>query len=118
MGFGHISRDVKLAALHLHSRGLLGLWDIITSCGFSQHTFFHVKCLWNETGDVLPCSIGSRGWPCMLIREDIEYLLELVRDNPTYFLDEMEHLLTNNCFISVHFTMIHQQLEQLGMSRK
>ena len=53
-----------------------------------------------------------------LEREDIEYLLELVHDNPNFFLDELVSLARANRFISVHFTTIFNELERAGMSRK
>lgn len=54
----------------------------------------------------------------MLDHDDVGYLLQLVQQNPDYFLDELLHLLSTNQFISVHYTTIHRKLEQAGMSCK
>jgi hypothetical protein len=42
----------------------------------------------------------------------------LIRDNPDYFLDELLSLLETNHFISVHYTTIFRELEQLDVSQK
>ena len=55
---------------------------------------------------------------CRLEHEDIEYLLELVHDNPDYFLDELVSLARTDRFISIHFTTVFNELERAGMSRK
>ncbi|KIK19398.1 hypothetical protein PISMIDRAFT_107571, partial [Pisolithus microcarpus 441] len=56
--------------------------------------------------------------PRLLNCEDTEYLLQLIRQKPDYFLNELLHLLQTNCFISIHFSVIHNELEHAGMSRK
>jgi transposase len=118
MGYRHISRDVKLAAIQLYIRDLLSLDDIRQCCGFSLRTFYRIWRLWQDTGDVVRHSTTLRGRRRILIREDIDYLLSLVRDNPDYFLDELLHLLNTNRFISVHYTTIHNELERANVSRK
>ena len=118
MPYRHISRDVKVAALRLYEKDLLELDDILDSCGFSRRTWFRVLKLWRETGDVVPVAKGIRGRPRILLNEDIDYLLELIRSNPDYFLDELLDLLKTNRFISVHYTTIYFELEHLQVSRK
>lgn len=118
MGFRKISRDVKIAAVRLYERGLLDLEDILDCCGFARRTWFRVLKLWRETGDVVPEAQTIRGRVRNLDHEDIAYLLELIRDNPDYFLDELLHLLETNRFISVHYTTIFRELERLNVSRK
>jgi hypothetical protein len=49
---------------------------------------------------------------------NLKYLLQLLCDNPDYFLDEMLHLLKKICFISVHYTTVHHKIKQVGMSVK
>ena len=46
MGFHHISRDVKLAAIRLYQLDLLSLEDILQSVGFSERTFYRILALW------------------------------------------------------------------------
>ncbi|KAG1883121.1 hypothetical protein F4604DRAFT_1879257 [Suillus subluteus] len=104
MAFRKISDDVKRAAIHLYEQNLLNLQDILDCCGFSQWTWYRVLRLWRDTGDVANHPRGVRGCVRRLECEDIEYLLELVHDNPDYFLDELVSLARTNCFISIHFT--------------
>ena len=42
---------------------------------------------------------------------DIDYLKHLICHRLDWFLDELQHLLTTNRFISAHFTTIHQELK-------
>jgi transposase len=118
MGFRKVSRDVKIAAIKLNERGLLELQDILDCCGFSMRTWYRVLKLWRETGDVINPTKSLRGRLRSLDRNDVEYLLRLIRQNPDYFLDELLYLLKTNRFISVHYTTIHQELERAGVSRK
>ncbi|KAG1876245.1 hypothetical protein F4604DRAFT_1530447, partial [Suillus subluteus] len=79
---------------------------------------YHVLRLWRDTGDVANHPRGVCGCVRRLEREDIEYLLELVHDNPDYFLDELVSLARTNHFISIHFTTVFNELEHAGMSQK
>ncbi|KAJ8595426.1 hypothetical protein M405DRAFT_355321 [Rhizopogon salebrosus TDB-379] len=51
MPFHKISHDVKLAAIQLHQRDLLG--NVLECCRFSGRTWFRILKLWRETGDVI-----------------------------------------------------------------
>lgn len=113
-----ISRDVKIAAIRLYERHLLAVDDILLCVGFSRRTFYHILKLWQTTGDVVSNLPERRGRVRGLNYDDIEYLRQLVRENPDYFLDELLHLLKTNRFISVHFTTIHDELIHAGVSRK
>jgi len=117
MGYRKISHDVKIATVRLYECGLLELNDILDCCGFSHRTWYRVLKLWRETGDVIPEAQSLWGHVQTLDWEDISYLLELIRDNPDYFLDELLSLLETNCFISVHYT-IFCELKQLNVSQK
>ncbi|KAG2064812.1 hypothetical protein BDR04DRAFT_1234870 [Suillus decipiens] len=118
MVFRKISDDVKRAAIHLSEHNLLSLQDILDCCGFSEWTWYRIMKLWRDTGDVINQPRTGRGRVRHLDREDIDYLLQLVRDNPDYFLDELVDLTQTNRFISVHFTTIFNELDRASMSHK
>jgi transposase len=118
MGYHIISRDVKIAGVRLYECELLDLEDILDCCGFSRRTWFRIWKLRRETGDIVPEKKSIRGRVRDLDQEDLDYLLELIRDNPDYFLDELLYLLETNRFISVHYTTIYRELERLNISRK
>ena len=118
MVYHTIHRDVKIAAIQLGERQLLPLNDILLCCGISRRTFYRIKKLWRETGDVIGDPQVQRGRYRTLHHTDIHYLLQLIRQNPDYFLDELLHLLKTNRFISVYFTTIHDELANAGVSRK
>ncbi|KAH9973956.1 hypothetical protein BJV74DRAFT_782590 [Russula compacta] len=53
MGYCRISWDVRIAAIKLYEKYLLGLSDILDCCGFSEHTFYWILNLWRKTGDIV-----------------------------------------------------------------
>ena len=113
-----IHRDIKIAAIQLSERELLPLKDILLCCGFSQRTFYRIFKLWRETSDVInePSVMHGQYWT--LHHTDIHYLLQLIRQNPDYFLDELLRMLKTNRSISVHYTTIYDKLVRAGVSRK
>ena len=109
--------DVKIAAIQLFKRQLIPLNDILLCCGLSRRTFYRILKLWQETGDVTKqVVICSHYWT--LHETNIHYLLQLIHQNPDYFLDELLCMLKTNCFISVNYTTIHNELIHVGVSRK
>ena len=88
-----ISRDVKIAAIQPAERQLLPLKDILLCCGFSRRTFYRILKLWRETGDVINNLPVQRGGPRTLHHTDIHYLLQLIQQNPNYFLDKILKML-------------------------
>jgi transposase len=118
MPYRRISRDLKIAAINLYERELIPLDDILNCIGFSRRTFFRILALWRSTGDVVKHTYGLRGRPRLLVFDDLQYLLRLVRHRPDWFLDELIDLLRENRFVSVHFATIHRELERAGYSVK
>jgi transposase len=104
--------------MKLYERELLPLDTILDVLEMSRSTFFRVRKLWRETGDVISHKTSLRGRLRALNYNDIQYLLLLIEQNPDYFLDELLYLLTTNRFISVHYTTVHRALERAGVSRK
>ncbi|KAF8235980.1 hypothetical protein L208DRAFT_1253701, partial [Tricholoma matsutake] len=113
-----ISCNVKTAAVCLYDRQLLALDDILDCCGFLEQMFYRILKLWKETGDVINLRKSLQGRLHLLDHNDMEYLLQLICENPDYFLDELLHLLETNWFISMHYVTIHRELEQAGVSLK
>ncbi|KAF8225221.1 hypothetical protein L208DRAFT_1408832 [Tricholoma matsutake] len=98
MPYQKMSRNVKLAAIRLHERALLPLEDILDCLRISHHTFYHILL--------------------HLHFDNIEYLKRLISHHPDWFLDELQYLLATNCFISAHYTTIHQEVERVHVSTK
>ena len=118
MPFRKISWDVKIAALKLYDHELLPLDTILDCLSLSHSTFFWVKALWHDTGDVIHHMTGIQGCLCTLDYDNVDYLLQLIEQNPSYFFNELLHLLKTNWFISVHYITIHYALERAGISCK
>jgi transposase len=118
MPYHFIPRAVKISAMKLYEHNLLCLDTILDVMEMSRSTFFHVQKLWRETGDVVSHKTSLRGRLRALNYDDVQYLLVLIKQNTDYFLDELLYLLKTNQFISVHYTTIHQALEQAGVSCK
>ena len=53
MLFRKISKDVKVAVMHMYNAELLPLGTILDFLKISWRTLFHVCTLWIETGDVV-----------------------------------------------------------------
>ncbi|KAF7348782.1 Transposase domain-containing protein [Mycena venus] len=113
-----VQYQVKLAVMNLFERDILPLKDILEICGFSESTFWRTRKLWRETGWVEKPKSHIRGRRRILHRDDLDYIMNLVKLRPDWFLDELLTLLKHNRFISVHFTTIFRELERMGMSRK
>ncbi|KAG1860033.1 hypothetical protein F4604DRAFT_1509101, partial [Suillus subluteus] len=118
MPFRKINCDVKLAAVKLHEQNILSLEQILDCVGFSERTFWPMIKLWREMGDVVQHSYGAPGRPRTLNFDDVNYLLQLVKHRPDWFLDELPLLLSDNRFISVHYTTIYRELSRAGISCK
>jgi transposase len=119
MPFRKISRDVKIAAINLYDINIFTVEDLCHIVGFSQRTFWRIRRLWTDTGDVVTHKYGyQHGRTRILHIEDIQYLLRLIRHRPDWFLDELLDLLTHNRFISVHYSTIHRELIRCGVSLK
>jgi transposase len=113
-----IDRGLKIAAMRLYDRKILTVEEICEIVGFSVRTFWRVKNIWDETGDVIRKTHGIRGRPRLLVHDDILYLVRLVKHRPDWFLEELAELLDTNRFISVHFVTIFRTLERAGYSVK
>jgi transposase len=118
MPYRKISPDVKIAAIRLYERDLLPLEDILDCCRFSRRTFFRILRLWRTTGDVVNHTYGCRGKHRILVTDDVQYLLRLVRHRPDWFQDELADHLLKNRFISVNFSTICRELKRVGFSLK
>jgi transposase len=119
MPFRKISRDVKLAAINIHDTGIFSVEELCHLVGFSERTFWRIRKLWRETGDVVTHKYGYRhGRTHILHIDDITYLIRLICHRPDWFLDELLDLLQHNRFISVHYSTIHRELVRCGVSFK
>jgi len=115
MGLHVISHDVKLTVIRLYELDLL---DLEQSYSFSLRTFYHILKLWHKTGDVVKLNTNHFSHPCILDHEDVHCLMCLVADNPDNFLGKLLHLLKTICFISIHYSAIHNVLERANVSHR
>ncbi|PPR03276.1 hypothetical protein CVT24_012814 [Panaeolus cyanescens] len=118
MPYRKISRDIKIAAMRLYNDNIIPKHDILNYLSLSSRTFDRVHALWVATGDVVRYTNGVRGRPRLLHFSDVEYLKQLVRHRPDWFLDELQHLLQTNRFIAAHFTTVHRELVRAGFTAK
>ncbi|KAJ8594983.1 hypothetical protein M405DRAFT_838132 [Rhizopogon salebrosus TDB-379] len=85
---------------------------------YKRRTFFRIQKLYRHTGDVVKPRSEFTGRPRKLNLEDVQYLVELVRHRPDWFLDELTGLMLRNRFVATHYTTIHQELYRAGVSLK
>ena len=118
MPFCKISRDLKLAAVRLYEGDHLPLNNILDCLRMSKNMFYHILSLWNTTGDVVQHTFSIRSHPRILHFNDVNYLKQLIKAHPDWFLDELLLLLETNRFISGHYTTIHRELVHANVSTK
>ncbi|KAG2029105.1 hypothetical protein BDR03DRAFT_1051553 [Suillus americanus] len=92
MGNRKISADLKFAAIRLHEQGILRLSEILNCVGFSRMTFYRIKKLYNDTGNIVKPRSQYTGRPHINLK-DLHYLLELIHHHPDWFLDELTTLM-------------------------
>jgi transposase len=89
------------------------LHEILDCVSFSRRTFFHIQKLYQHTGDAVKPRSEFTGRPRKLNLEDVQYLVELVRHRPDWFLDELTELMLRNrlvALVATHYTTIYQVL--------
>lgn len=118
MGYRKISADVKMAAIRIYEMDLMLLEDILAIVNFSERTWWRTLKRYRTTGNVEPPASNKGGRPRILVRDDVDYLLALIRHRPSRFLDELLGLLATNRFISVHYATIFRELERADISLK
>ena len=102
----------------LYEDDILSKLAILDYLSISSQTFDHILALWNATQEVVRKTNGVWGCPHILHFSDVEYLKCLIWHCPDWFLDKLQYLFQTNCFISVHFTTVHQELVWAGISEK
>lgn len=118
MGYHHISDDLKLAAVHLHNRGLDSVPEIMNITGISRSELYQIWCQHCNTGTVGKAQPVGRGRPRSLVYEDAQQLLSLARYKPTLFLDEYCRYLELHRHLKVSLSTIHKTFTQAGLSVK
>ena len=107
-----------MAAFGLYEQDLLPLVDILDCLQMSERTLYQILNLRNNTDDVVRHTFGIRGRPCIHHFDNINYLKQLLKAHPDWFLDELLFLLETNRFISAHYMMIHRELVHANVSTK
>ena len=102
----------------LYEQDLLPLVDILDCLQMSERTLYQILNLRNNTDDVVRHTFGIRGRPCIHHFDNINYLKQLLKAHPDWFLDELLFLLETNRFISAHYMMIHRELVHTNVSTK
>jgi len=82
MPYRKISQDLKLAAMNLYEHELVSLDDILDCVGFSERTFYRVLSLWRENWRCHQIYTWTSWSPHLLVCDDLQYLLHLVRHCP------------------------------------
>ncbi|KAH6904187.1 hypothetical protein BKA70DRAFT_1037388, partial [Coprinopsis sp. MPI-PUGE-AT-0042] len=118
MVYRHIPAELKYSAIRIYNANALTVDQICYFLHMSESTFWRALRLWRETGYVVERRNSTRGRPRCLHFDDLHYLLRVIQHRPSLFLDELQHLLSTNRFVSVHFTTIFRTLERAGVSRK
>jgi transposase len=114
----HIDVGLKLAAVRMYERKISSLDDILDIVDFSKSTFFRCWFNYKQTGNPAKPKSNNLGRPRLVLREDIDNIMRLVRLRPDWFSIELLRLLEHNRFISIHFSTIFRELKRQGVSQK
>jgi transposase len=113
-----IDVGLKFAAVRMYERKILSLDDILDVVDFSKSTFFRYWFNYKQTGSPAKPKSNHLGRPRIVLRDDIDYIMRLVRLRPDWFGVELLRLLEHNRFLSIHFSTIFRELKRQGISRK
>jgi hypothetical protein len=91
-----VQSQVKLATMNLYEHDILPLDDILDIVGFSELTFWRTRKLWRTTGWVEKPKSTTSEHRQILQRDDLDYIMNLVKLRPDWFLDKMLNLLKHN----------------------
>lgn len=93
--------------------------EIARLAGCKERAIYKILALHRATGGIAtPESLIPRGRPRVLSRTDIEYILSLLADNPTIYLDEIQAKLAANREVDVSLASISRTLRRLALSHK
>lgn len=118
MPYRKISNDLKEATIRLLARGQDSLEDILDIVGMSESTYRRALRRIRETGSVACPQPISKGRPRRLLREDEDYVLALMKHNPTLYLDEYADLLNQHRAITVSNASICRLFAHHGVTLK
>ena len=122
MVFQKYSADIKYAAVQAANEGK-SLAEVNDKLGasISPDSFARWRKLYEKTSSVIcdPATYLARGRPLELTTEEIQFIKELVTENPTLYLDEIQAKLREAHGIQVSVQTISETLHtRLLMSRK
>ena len=84
MPYRKISKDIKIAAMHLYEDDILSKPAILDYLSISSWTFDHILALWNAMGEVVRETNGIHRCPRILHFSDVEYLKHLIRHHQMF----------------------------------
>ena len=116
MVYRHISADMKCRALQLFAEG----WEterIAEVLGISEKSFDRWLDNYEVHGHVAPRS-ANRGRRRLLTQDVIEDMQELLFETPDLYLDEIADWLLLYHDLPISKTALHDNLRDLGLSRK
>jgi hypothetical protein len=85
MPYCRIEHGIEEAAVMIHKCGLLPLADILNVLVISRHTFYCIWWLYRKTGSVVMTANPAQWHSCILLYDDLNYLLRLVNIAQTGF---------------------------------
>lgn len=117
MPYRKISEDLKEVAVRIANNGQ-GLDNVLETVGFSASTYWRTVQRLRETGSVSFQQPVRKGRHRKLLREDEDYILALMQQNPALFLDEYARLLDQNRAISVSIPTMYRLFSRHGITYK
>ena len=116
MPYKTISRDMKKRALELIEEGWTAE-EVADILHVSEKSIARWADRMEATGSLDPPN-GRGGRPRLLTTEIREYLYQLIMESPTLFLDEILDYLAVMHGVFLSQTALHDNLRDLGLTRK
>ena len=109
-----VDDGAKMAAIQLHARGAEGdnIPEICHITGMLCTSFYQALQKYEEEGTVHIPNSKKCGCPWEHTRADIMYLKSLVMQTPMYYLQDLQKQLSQNQFLDLSESMIHQIFER------
>jgi transposase len=112
-----ISSDIKEVGLSLWERGW-GVLDICEALLVSRRSLYRWQRIFEEHGTVTRPLSPLRGRARIISRAVLDAIHVVYKSNPEIYLDELQYWLAIHHNIAISIPSLHQNLEDVGLTRK
>lgn len=113
------SDDLRVRVVNLYSQGGTTMREVAETLNVSLGFVHNVVACHQQFGQVTnPHTPGPHGRPWVLNTVNMLFLQEVIKVNPSIYLDELQHKLAISCGVHVSIATISRALSHIGLTRK